>query len=231
MKKFRVLYFGTWGYGAAGLKGLLKCSNVEIVKVYTKWNLEIENEYMNQVFKLTTKFNLDVFNSARELCSYRQFENDVLKNTDIDFVISCCFDRIFKKNILELPKILALNIHPSILPKYRGVKPLENAIVKNEKKTGITFHQLVEKLDAGDILLQDNSIEIKDDDTYGELYEKQCNQIELNIIKFFKDPFRYIQNKLPQDDSIVSFAPRINMKFNDKDKVWYLKKKFQEIYG
>jgi len=81
------------------------------------------------------------------------------------------YGQIIPKEILELPKIGPLNIHPSLLPKYRGAAPIQRAIMNGEEKTGVTIMWMNERLDAGDIFLQ-REIPIDPEDNYGSLHEK-----------------------------------------------------------
>lgn len=209
MKKFRVLFFGTWGYGKAGLEGLLKSNNVEIVEVFTKWQPDKPNVYMDQVKSLATKNNLNSVNTHKKYCTTTEFTNSIFKHKDIDFVFSCCYDRIFKSEVVSFPKKMPVNVHPSLLPKYRGVKPLENAIVNNEDEVGVTLHELEKELDSGKILYQKGGIKIRSDQTYDDLYEQQCDLISHMVYTFFQSPEIFIEKALEQDEINISFAPRL----------------------
>ena len=82
-----------------------------------------------------------------------KFRKEILKlKPDIIFV--CSWSEKIKKEIFELPKIGTINIHPSLLPKYRGPNPYAQVLFNNEKYTGVTFHFMTEEVDAGPILLQ-----------------------------------------------------------------------------
>lgn len=82
-----------------------------------------------------------------------KFKKEILKlNPDIIFV--CSWSEKLKKDIFQLPKIGTINIHPSLLPKYRGPNPYAQVLFNNEKYTGVTFHLVSEELDAGAILMQ-----------------------------------------------------------------------------
>ena len=83
--KLRVLYFGTWGYGKAGLEGLMECENVNIVKVFTKWDLESGSSYYNQVFELASQTKAVIINSQKEKTSTNEFEKEILNSGKIDF--------------------------------------------------------------------------------------------------------------------------------------------------
>ncbi|MFN7116802.1 MAG: formyltransferase family protein [Saprospiraceae bacterium] len=218
MKTYHVLYFGTWGYGRAGLEALLEQPNVNIAKVFTKWNLESDNIYLNQVYNLSIVNDLNLVNTATERMPKEDFNSTVLNSGTIDFIISCCYDRIFSTALLQFPTIGALNLHPSLLPKYRGIKPLENAIINQEQEMGVTLHELVKELDAGDIILQ-KAAPIRSEQTYGELYNQQCLLIRDIINEFFSDPEHYFNNKKPQNHLQKSEAPRLGFNIMDTDKV------------
>ncbi len=94
-----------------------------------------------------------------------------LKALDLDLILVVAFGQILKDPILKLPKISCLNVHGSLLPKYRGAAPIQRAIWDGEKETGITIQKMAKKLDTGDILLQ-KKIQIASDDTSATLFEK-----------------------------------------------------------
>ena len=96
-----------------------------------------------------------------------EFKKELL-SLNPDIVLVGTWSEKLKKDIIQLPKIAMINVHPSLLPKYRGPNPYLQTIWHREEKTGITFHLMNEKFDAGAILLQ-KSIEIKPDDTGKEL--------------------------------------------------------------
>lgn len=225
MQKFNVLYFGIWGYGYYGLKALTEIDNINILSVFTRWNDLEPNSYLNKVRNLCLEKDINFINSDKSVLKKEEFENSIINFNDIDFIISCCFDRIFSDKVLTYPKIAALNLHPSLLPKYRGVKPLENSIIK-ENETGVTLHKLTKELDAGDIVIQKKGILIVDDKKYLELYEEQGKLI-IDIIKiFFSDPFRFLENTYEQNKSLISLAPRLSIDINDFDTVRDIRNKY-----
>jgi methionyl-tRNA formyltransferase len=217
-EKVRVLYFGTWGYGKAGLEALLRNDQVQIIKIFTKWDPETNNPYLNQVFEAAKMTNIEVINTSIEQMNKSEFENAVLNSGEIDILLSCCYDRFFSDKILDYPKITSVNIHPSLLPKYRGVKPLENALVNNEKEIGVTLHLLSDAMDAGDILVQKKD-HIDPTQTFAELYDLQCSQIGNIIHEFFECPDKYVDARKKQNESEKSFAPRLPFAIKDSDTV------------
>lgn len=225
--RYKILYFGTWGYGLAGLEALYHLENVEIVKIYTKYDLTTRNAYLNKVYDFSSKNKLSFFNSYKKKSKKSEFETNVLSNMEIDFIVSCCFDRIFSEKIIGLPNISALNVHPSLLPQYRGIKPLENAIVNDEKRIGVTIHEITSELDAGDIILQEASIAVKSFDNYSNLYNKQCNLIGKLLIEFFSKSQFYLEQKKKQNNKLISFAPRLPIEICNEDTVRDIIRKYE----
>ncbi len=88
-----------------------------------------------------------------------------------DLFVVVAFGQILTKKVLNIPKFGAINLHASILPKYRGPSPIQQAIIDGEKTTGVTTMLMDEKMDTGDILLQ-KKIEIEEEDNYITLSEK-----------------------------------------------------------
>lgn len=96
---------------------------------------------------------------------------DDLKALDLDLIIVASFGRIIPESILSIPAHSAINIHTSLLPRYRGASPIQAAILNGDEETGITVIQMDKELDHGAIIFQ-KSIEIADDETYRSLHTK-----------------------------------------------------------
>ncbi len=90
---------------------------------------------------------------------------------DPDFIFSFYYRYMIPREILNIPRVAALNLHGSLLPKYRGRAPVNWVLVNGEKETGVTLHEMIEKPDAGDIVAQER-IEISFEDDVGSLYVK-----------------------------------------------------------
>jgi len=96
---------------------------------------------------------------------------DHMSRLDPDIIVVVAFGQILPKNLLELPRIGAINIHASLLPKYRGPAPIQWAIINGEKETGVTTMFMDEGLDTGDILLS-SKVKITPDDTSATLHDR-----------------------------------------------------------
>ena len=133
-------------------------------------------------------------------------ENE-LEKYNPEMLVVCYFGQKIPQEILDLPKYGGLNIHPSLLPKYRGSAPAEWAIIMGEKEAGVSVIKMSEKFDEGMIVAQDKEI-INESDTSEELYTRLFNKGAELLVKTIPD---YIENKIvliPQDKTKGSYFPR-----------------------
>ena len=131
-----------------------------------------------------------------------------------DVIVVVAYGKIIPNEIIEIPKFGTVNVHGSLLPKYRGAAPIQWAIINGEKKTGITTMFINEKMDEGDILLK-QEVEIDEDETLGELWQRlskvgaellidTLKQIELGTVK-----------PVPQISSEASYAPMLTKEMSE----------------
>lgn len=226
LKKYRILFFGNWGLGKAGLEALHKSNKAEIVHVFTKWRTDAVDPFMNCVYDYANSLQIPVFNTEKSVCDKKHFLENATSQENIDLLISCCYDRIFTPEILRVGKLASINVHPSLLPRQRGIKPLENAIVSGDLRTGVTVHVLTEGLDEGDILLQDGSIEILEGRTFASLFEEQCRAAGKLIAELMQDPEGYLAAAIPQEGQNASLAPRLPIPIEQNDTVEEIRRKF-----
>ena len=104
-----------------------------------------------------------------------------IKSLDVDYFVVVAYGAIIPQNILDIPKIAPINIHASILPKYRGASPIESVILKGEKETGISYMHMTKKLDAGDIY-KIYKIEIQNNEIFDTLNEKLCELSKNTVV-------------------------------------------------
>lgn len=96
---------------------------------------------------------------------------NILKDLSPDLIIVVAYGKILPKEILELPKYYCINVHASLLPRYRGAAPIQWCVLNGEKETGVTTMLMAEGLDTGDMLLKE-SVAIGDDETASELHDR-----------------------------------------------------------
>lgn len=96
---------------------------------------------------------------------------DTIRNLKPDVIVVVAFGQILPKELLDIPKYGSINVHGSLLPKYRGAAPIQWAIINGDEFTGITTMYMDAGMDTGDMILKE-SIKIEDDDNFGTIYEK-----------------------------------------------------------
>jgi len=169
------------------------------------------------------RFIVDTFNPSKEYTYIKshklyeikarsansaEFKKEILRlNADIVFVGT--WGEKIKKPIIILPKFATINVHPSLLPKYRGPNPYLQAIRHMEKESGVTFHLMDENFDSGPILLQKH-IEITDNDTGKELREKASLAARAGISELLRNLDTEIIIPIDQDDKYASYFPQIS---------------------
>ncbi|MBW4828628.1 MAG: methionyl-tRNA formyltransferase [Clostridiaceae bacterium] len=139
-----------------------------------------------------------------------------LKAINPDFIVVAAYGQILKKEILSIPKYGCVNIHASLLPKYRGAAPINWAIINGEKETGVTIMEMVEKLDAGDMYLKECINIEKDDDTI-TIHDKLSNIGGKLIVEALKGIYSGGIIPASQDDSKSSYASMLNKKMGRID--------------
>lgn len=126
-----------------------------------------------------------------------------------DVIVVVAFGQILKKDLLNIPKYGCLNIHASILPKYRGAAPINWAIINGEKETGITIMEMDEGLDTGDILKVERIPIEKDDDSIS-IHDKLSHLGAKLIIQVLEEMRMGKIEKTPQNHELSSYAPMLS---------------------
>ena len=133
----------------------------------------------------------------------KKFRED-LRILEPDFFVVVAYGKILGKKLLNLPKKGCINLHLSLLPKYRGAAPVAWAILNGDEVTGVTVQKMAPELDAGDILIQ-KEVEIKKGETKGEL-EKRLSEIGAELVLYVLENYDKLE-PITQDQKKVSFAP------------------------
>jgi len=143
----------------------------------------------------------------------------LFQKLDPEMVVVVAFGQILPKVIIDHPPLKCLNIHPSLLPKYRGAAPINWPIIRGETKTGVTIMLMDEGMDSGDILLHEETL-LGATETYGELHDRLAKLGATLLIKTIEQVVAGTIQRQPQDASAVTFAPRLTKetgKINWKD--------------
>ncbi len=132
-----------------------------------------------------------------------------LREINPDVIVVIAYGQILKQEILNLPKHRCINVHASLLPKYRGAAPINWVIINGEEKTGITTIYMEKGIDVGDMLLK-KEIKIKENETAGELHDRLMTLGAEVLIETLREIERGNINRIPQDNNKSSYAPVMN---------------------
>ena len=131
---------------------------------------------------------------------------EILRNENPDMIVVVAYGKILPKYVLSYPKYHCINVHASILPKYRGSAPIQYAVMMGEKESGVTTMLMNEGLDTGDILCV-KKVEITDDETCGTLHDKLA-VVGYDTLKYTIENIDTI-TPIPQNDDEMTYAPPI----------------------
>ena len=203
----KIIFAGTPDFSAAILKTLLK-SNYEVVSVLTRPDRKKGRGKIIQesaVKKIALLHNLRVLqpDTLKEIKI-----KSILKTLNADLMLVVSYGIIIPKEILSLPKFGSVNIHASVLPKWRGAAPIERSILKGDKTSGITYMQMDEGLDTGPIL-RVLSCKISNAESSKTLKIKLLEMIKTSLHKFLEDFFTNKIIAIKQDKKGISYAKKI----------------------
>lgn len=133
---------------------------------------------------------------------------NILKELSPDLIIVVAYGKILPKEILELPKYYCINVHASLLPRYRGAAPIQWCVLNGEKETGVTTMLMAEGLDTGDMLLKE-SVAIGDDETASELHDRLSAVGAELLIKTISAVKVGTITREKQEDSLSNYASMI----------------------
>jgi len=161
VRKPKLIFFGSDDYSVLVLNQICNDDRYKVVGISTHVSPSPVKDYAKTLFEIkftvTKKFD-------------KKFQK-LMQEMKPDVGILASYGKVLPKEILAIPKQGILNIHPSLLPKYRGTSPVQTAILNGDKQTGVTIFKMDEKVDHGPILAQFKE-PIKPDDTAKSLYER-----------------------------------------------------------
>ena len=166
----KIVFMGTPDFAVGALEALLDAGH-EVSAVVTQPDKQKGRDRKVQfspVKECALKHGLTVFQPARIKAPEAVEE---LRKYEADIFVVAAFGQILSKEILDMPKYGCINIHASLLPRYRGASPIQYAVLNGDEMTGVTIMQMNEGMDTGDILMM-KAIPVEKDDTGGSLFEK-----------------------------------------------------------
>lgn len=202
-KEIKTIIIGTPDFGVPAFEALIKSNNFKVTTAITQPNKKIGRKQIISappVRELAKKNNIQVYQPTK----IKEITNKIL-DLQPDIIVVIAYAQIIPKIILDIPKYGCINVHASILPKYRGAACIQAALLSNDSETGISIMQMDAGLDTGPIINQ-KVITIKNTDTAGTLFGKLSKLGGDFIVPTL---IKYIQGKLsptPQDNSKASYV-------------------------
>ena len=201
----KIVFMGTPEFSVNVLLGLLE--KHEVVLVVTQPDKLVGRkqtlEY-SPVKKCALEHGLNVFQPKKIKDEYQ-----VVLDAKPDIIITAAFGQFIPNVILEYPEYGCINVHGSLLPKYRGGSPIQTAIINGEKETGITVMYMASKMDSGNIIAQ-RSIPILDTDDNGTMFNKLSVLGRDLLMEVLPSIFDKTNPSIPQDETKVTYAYNIS---------------------
>jgi methionyl-tRNA formyltransferase len=133
---------------------------------------------------------------------------DEIRTLGPDVIVVVAYGQILPRTVLQIPKIACLNLHTSLLPRWRGAAPIQAAIAAGDRETGITVMYMDEGLDTGDILLQ-RTVDILPNDTGESLHDRLAQIAPQILLESLVLLAKGIAPRIPQDNSLTTYAPKL----------------------
>ncbi len=204
----RIIFMGTPDFAVPPLRALVE-QGFDLVAVITQPDRPRgrgQRMLFSPVKQQAMEYGLEILQpqkvSSPELC-------EAVRRKSPDILVVVAFGQILSKTLLEIPKWGALNIHASLLPKYRGAAPIQWAIINDEEKTGLTAMRMETGLDSGPILLQ-KEIVIGSKDTTGTVHDRLSMMSGDFLVNTLDALMEGRLHEVLQDETRVSYAPKLD---------------------
>lgn len=211
----KIVFMGTPDFAAGILEDIIKAGH-EIALVVTKEDKPRgrgKEVTFTPVKEVALKHNLPVFQPHR----IKDAEAiETLKKYEADVFVVVAYGQILSREILDMPKKICVNIHASLLPKYRGAAPIQWAVIDGEQYTGVTTMRMEDGIDTGDII-ETITYELKSDETGGSLFDKLMELGGKLIVSTLEKIENGTATFIKQDDSKSTYAKMLNKKLGDID--------------
>ena len=204
----RIVFMGTPDFAAASLKKLID-EKFDVVGVFTQPD-KPKGRGMEMSFSpvktLALENNIPVFQPSK-MRDGTAFEQ--VKALEPDILVVVAYGRILPDDILALPKFGAINVHGSLLPKYRGAAPIQWSVLNGDKITGVTTMYLASEMDTGDIIYSTET-EIGEKETSGELFDRLMEMGAELLAKTLNDIENGKAPRIPQDHSKAIYVGQLD---------------------
>ncbi len=202
IKEVRIVFMGTPTISANCLRGLIE-HGFNIVAVITQADKKVGRKEIitkSPVKLVAEEYNIPVYTPIKIRLDY-----EFLKEINPDLILTFAYGQIVPQGVLDIPRLGCLNLHGSLLPKYRGASPIQAALFNNEEVTGVTLMEMIKQMDAGRMYAK-KEVRIEKDDNATSLFNKIGDaglELALEALPKYVDG---LLEGVPQDESLVSFC-------------------------
>lgn len=211
----RIIFMGTPDFSVDILKSLTLEKDFDVVLAVTKKDNIIKKKVIESpVAVYAHENNIEVL----KLDSFKD-EYEKLKSLNPDLIVTAAYGKILPEYILEMPRLASINVHASLLPKYRGASPIEYTLKNGDKETGVTIMYMDKGMDTGDII-NEEEIKIEENDNLDTLTKKLGSLGNKMIVKTIKEIEKGTNKRIKQDEEQATYTKMItredeHLDFND----------------
>jgi len=203
----RIVFIGTGEVGVPTLQGLLK-SEHDVVGVVTQPDKPVGRSQQIEpppIKRIPITTNIAILQPPRIKDPHAIEE---IRAITPDVIVVMAYGQILPRAVLEIPKIACLNLHASLLPRWRGAAPIQAAIAAGDQETGITVMYMDEGLDTGDILLE-RKLDILPTDTGASMHERLAQVAPEALFESLRLLTAKSAPRIPQDNAQATYAPKL----------------------
>lgn len=211
----KVLFMGTPDFAVNTLKAIIEAGH-EVIGVVTQPD-KVKGRGAKISYPPVKEAALEYDLTVYQPVKVREPEFlQLIANLKPEVIVVAAFGQILPKELLDIPPYGCINVHASLLPKYRGAAPIQAAILEGEEETGITIMHMDVKLDTGDMILQEK-IPIAKDETGGSLHDKLAVLGAELLVKALEKLEDGSAERIPQDDSKASYVKMMDKELGNID--------------
>ena len=205
----RIIFFGTPQFSAESLKYLLErnCNIIAVVTKPDKPQGRSKEPIASPVKQLALEKGIPLYQPNK--ASDPEFAS-ILQSYEPDLFVVVAYGEIIKQNLLDMPKKGCINVHASLLPKYRGAAPIQFCLFQGEKETGVTIMHMVLRMDAGEIIKK-AYLPIDDNMTAGELEQKLSVIGAKALGEVISELEKGSVPSIPQNEALATYAPKVEL--------------------
>lgn len=227
MKDKKIVFMGTASFSKEVLERLLE-NEYNIIAVVTQPDRYVGRKKvltMPEVKEVALAHNIPVYQPPRIKVEYQ-----AIVDLEADLIITAAYGQIVPVELLEAPRLGCINVHASLLPKFRGGAPVHYAIIEGEEVTGVTIMYMAKKMDAGNIISQ-IEVPIGSDETTGELYDRLSVVGANLLLETLPSVLEGTNSSIEQDESLVTYAPTISHEQEKLDFNKSAKQVYNQVRG